>query len=63
MKQIERVWTDRSPGEGVLVKRSKGHYAYAPPELILDGSNLYDAVAQLNVKVNFNQSKTSFVRN
>lgn len=50
-KQEERIWTSGSSGEGVLVKKQKGSYAYSPAELIEDGNGLYEAVALLNVRV------------
>ncbi len=50
-KQEEKIWTSGEPGEGVLVKKSKGSYAFSPPELYEDGSGLYQAVAALNVRV------------
>lgn len=50
-KQEEKIWTRGEPGEGVLVKKSKGTYAFSPPELLYDGSSLYEAVAALNVRV------------
>ena len=50
-KQEEKIWTSGEPGEGVLVKKSKGSYAFSPPELIEDGSGLYQAVNALNVRV------------
>ena len=50
-KQEENIWTSGEPGEGVLVKKSKGSYAFSPPELFEDGSGLYQAVLALNVRV------------
>lgn len=50
-KQEEKIWTSGEPGEGVLVKKSKGSYAFSPPELFEDGSGLYQAVTALNVRV------------
>lgn len=50
-KQEEKIWTSGEPGEGVLVKKAKGAYAYSPPELAEDGSGLYQAVIHLNVRV------------
>jgi hypothetical protein len=50
-KQEEKIWTRGEPGEGVLVKKSKGEYAFSPPELLYDGSGLYQAIAGLNVRV------------
>lgn len=50
-KQEEKIWTSGEPGEGVLVKKQKGSYAYSPAGLIEDGSGLYEAVNQLNARV------------
>ena len=50
-KQEEKIWTSGKPGEGVLVKKQKGSYAYSPSDLIEDGSGLYEAVTQLNARV------------
>lgn len=50
-KQEENIWTSGEPGEGVLVKKTKGNYAFSPPELFEDGSGLYQAVLALNVRV------------
>lgn len=52
-KQEEKIWTSGEPGEGVLVKKAKGSYAYSPPELLEDGSGLYQAVTALNVRVSY----------
>lgn len=50
-KQEEKIWTSGEPGEGVLVKKHKGSYAFSPPTLIEDGSGLYESVTQLNARV------------
>jgi hypothetical protein len=50
-KQEEKIWTSGEPGEGVLVKKSKGNYAFSPPDLQEDGTGLYEAVLALNVRV------------
>ncbi|KAF2186273.1 hypothetical protein K469DRAFT_573231 [Zopfia rhizophila CBS 207.26] len=49
-KQEERIWTLGEPGEGVMLKKSKGRYACCPVELQSDNSNFYDMVAQMNVR-------------
>lgn len=53
-KQEEKMWTEKRPGEGVFVKRSKGNYSFAPVELINDGTHLYEAIAKMNVRVSLN---------
>jgi len=50
-KQEEKIWTSGEPGEGVLVKKSKGTYAVSPAELYDDGTGLYQAISALNVRV------------
>lgn len=50
-KQEEKVWTGGEPGEGVFVKRSKDSYAYAPREIVEDGTTLHQSITQLNVRV------------
>lgn len=50
-KQEEKIWTSGEPGQGVLVKKSKGSYAFSPAELLEDGSGMYQAVSALNVRV------------
>jgi hypothetical protein len=51
-KQEERVWTFGEAGEGVFMKKSKGSYSCAPYALQHDGTGLYQAVTELNVRVN-----------
>lgn len=58
-KQEEKIWTSGEPGEGVLVKKSKGSYAFSPAELPEDGTGLYEAVAALNVRVCLSLSSAS----
>lgn len=50
-KQEERVWTFGASGEGVFMKRAKGSYACAPQGVQNDGTGLYQAVVELNVRV------------
>lgn len=52
-KQEEKLWTGRTPGEGVFVKKSKGNYACAPVQLLNDDSNLYHAITELNARVGY----------
>ncbi|KAF2727611.1 hypothetical protein EJ04DRAFT_478782 [Polyplosphaeria fusca] len=49
-KQEERLWTTGEPGEGVVLKKSKGRYVCCPGELQYDGSALYRSIAALNVR-------------
>jgi hypothetical protein len=50
-KQEEQIWTTGEPGEGVVLKKSKGRYVCCPSELSSDGSALFKAVSALNVRV------------
>jgi hypothetical protein len=50
-KQIERMWSTKGPGEGVFVKISKGNYTCVPLELVEDGSRLFEAILQMNIRV------------
>jgi hypothetical protein len=50
-QQLERVWNAGAPGEGVFAKISKGHYACEPKQIPNDGTYLYQAIAEMNVKV------------
>ena len=59
-KQEERVWTFGGTGEGVFMKRAKGSYACAPHGVQNDGTGLYQAVTELNVRVS--GQTTRFVR-
>jgi hypothetical protein len=58
-KQEEKIWTTGDAGEGVLVKKSKGNYAFSPAELLDDGTGLYQAVAAMNVRVCLHPTATS----
>ncbi|KAF2707819.1 hypothetical protein K504DRAFT_435857 [Pleomassaria siparia CBS 279.74] len=49
-KQEERIWTTGEPGEGVVLKKSKGTYVCCPIDLQHDDSQLYQMVAALNVR-------------
>ncbi|KAF2475545.1 uncharacterized protein BDR25DRAFT_279672 [Lindgomyces ingoldianus] len=50
-KQEERIWTTGDPGEGVVLKKSKGRYVCCPSELQYDDTQFYQKVAELNVRV------------
>jgi hypothetical protein len=50
-EQAERKWYHDQPGEGVFVKKSKGAYACSPVSVATDGSGIYEAIAELNVRV------------
>jgi hypothetical protein len=50
-EQAEREWFRNQIGEGVFVKKSKGAYACSPASVATDGSGIYEAIAELNVRV------------
>jgi hypothetical protein len=50
-KQEEKIWTRGNPGEGVILKRSKGRYVTCPVNLQCDGTVFYQMVARLNLRV------------
>jgi len=51
-KQQEKLWSlGVDPGEGVVLKKSRGLYTCAPSSLTADGSGFFEAIQALNVKV------------
>jgi hypothetical protein len=50
-KQEERLWTAGAPGEGVMLKVTKGQYVCCPANLRNDSTSLFEVVSQLNVRV------------
>ncbi|KAF2020282.1 hypothetical protein BU24DRAFT_366132 [Aaosphaeria arxii CBS 175.79] len=50
-KQEERIWTTGHPGEGVVLKQTKGRYVCCPSELQDDDSQFYQSVSSLNVRI------------
>jgi len=51
-KQQEKLWSlGVDPGEGVVLKKSRGMYTCAPTSLTADGSGFFEAIQALNVKV------------
>lgn len=50
-RQLERLWAYGTPGEGVVLKKSKNNYCVAPESLLQEQGGLYDQVQQMNVKV------------
>ncbi|KAL6705005.1 hypothetical protein ACN47E_007408 [Coniothyrium glycines] len=49
-KQEEKCWSMNNPGEGIMVKKSKGNYACVPQELMNDGTRLYPSIVEMNVR-------------
>lgn len=50
-RQIEKIWTDGSPSEGVVLKRAKNDFVAQPPELAQQLFGFFDEIRKLNVKV------------
>jgi hypothetical protein len=50
-KAASRMWTCGRRGEGALVKKKKGNYAYYPHDLKSDASGYYEAIIEMNVCV------------
>lgn len=50
-RQIEKLWTDGSPAEGVILKRAKNDFVSQPPELSQQVFGFFDEIKKLNVKV------------
>jgi len=50
-QQEEKLWTTGEPGEGVVLRKTKGQYVCSPPQLQTDGSDLLTEVSHLNVMV------------
>ena len=50
-QQRKETWTLDRPGEGVLLKKSRGQYACAPKSLAETQGGIFDAVRDMNVKV------------
>jgi hypothetical protein len=50
-KAEEKLWTTGKPGEGVFVKKTKGHYAVSPADVATDGTTLHQAITIMNVRV------------
>lgn len=50
-QQEERLWTTAEKGEGVVLKKSRGDYTSAPPDLAHERGGLFQAIETLNVKV------------
>jgi hypothetical protein len=51
VKAASRMWTCGHEGEGALVKKKKGNYAYYPPGLGFDSSGYFEAIRKMNVCV------------
>ncbi|KAM3075073.1 hypothetical protein ACMFMG_007469 [Clarireedia jacksonii] len=49
-QQLEKMWASGAPGEGVVLKKSKGNFTCFPTQMEKDPSGIYEAVKALNVK-------------
>lgn len=50
-RQMEKLWTDGSITEGVVLKRAKNDFVCQPPELAQQLFGFFDEIRKLNVKV------------
>lgn len=50
-RQLEKLWSDGNPSEGVILKRAKHDFVCQPPELSGQLYGFYDEIRKLNVKV------------
>ena len=50
-KQRQLMWSTGAPGQGVILRQSRGTYVACPEELSDVRGGLFDAVACLNVRV------------
>lgn len=54
-RQIEKLWTDGSVTEGVVLKRAKNDFVCQPQELSQQVFGFFDETRKLNVKVRHSQ--------
>ena len=50
-QQSRKLWSTGQPGEGIVLRQSKGTYVCAPPDLEDDEGGLYNSVRLMNVGV------------
>ncbi|KAF2841990.1 hypothetical protein M501DRAFT_968140 [Patellaria atrata CBS 101060] len=50
-QQMEKLWSQGGPGEGVVLKKSRDAYTCSPPSLMNDNSQFLAAIKALNVRV------------
>jgi hypothetical protein len=50
-QQVENLWNQGTFGEGIVLKKTRDSYTCCPKELRHERNGLFDAVAQLNVRV------------
>lgn len=61
-QQLEHMWSDGTPGEGVVLKRSRDQYTSCPAELSQYEGGFFDAVRKLNVRVSLYKYTVSTVK-
>lgn len=50
-RQLEKLWSDGAPDEGVIMRRSKNDFVCQPQDLAHQGSGFFSEIYKLNVKV------------
>lgn len=50
-QQMEKLWTSDMPGEGVVLRKTRGSYTCSPGILKREAGGLFDQVAAMNVRV------------
>lgn len=50
-RQMEKLWSDGNPNEGVVLKRAKNDFICQPPELSGHVFGFFDEIRKLNVRV------------
>ena len=53
-QQKERLWTQHTPGEGIVLKKTRNVFSCCPPELVHNQEGLFAAVERMNVKASTN---------
>lgn len=49
-RQLEKLWSDGLPSEGVVLKRAKNDFVCQPPDLSTQAFGFFDEIRKLNVK-------------
>jgi hypothetical protein len=50
-QQLERLWTEGAPNEGVVLKKTRGNFTCCPDTLKYERNGFFDQVRAMNVKV------------
>jgi hypothetical protein len=56
-QQMERMWSLKMPGEGVILKKARDSFACSPARLRQETNGFYDNIVAMNVRVSFNPNK------